>query len=97
MFTSCFYFVLAGTVNHSSETPNRTASPVTLKDTMTAKMETDSGATTTVAERNGTATSTETEQPLNMTGSIKTEDRGHPERKRRLSNESLDVSDFCEI
>ena len=55
---------------------------------MTAKSDPDGP----VIERNGNATEGE-QQPLNMASTtVKTEDRGHPERKRRLSNESLDVS-----
>lgn len=60
---------------------------------MTAKSE--PGSPINMPERNGTVTEGE-QQPLNMVGSVtvKSEDRGHPERKRRLSNESLDVSFF---
>jgi hypothetical protein len=83
----------AGLANHTSN-ENR-LSPVNLKDTMTAKSETDSGTTTAVSERNGTAPA-EGEAPAYnniVATTIKTEpDRGHPERKRRHSNESLESS-----
>lgn len=70
-------------------------SPSPLLLDMAAKPETTS-IPLNMAERNGSTAEEQTATTVGS-GTLKTEDRGHPERKRRASNESLDVSYQCWI
>ena len=76
-----FFPDVTNAVQHS-----RTSTPTSLRSSLTVKVKSE--VDVVMSERNGTSD----EQPVNMSAVTKTEDRGHPERKRRASDESLDVS-----
>ena len=72
----------------SAEQSELEVTSLVINNVMTAKTETE--CPVNVAERNGTASSEATDAPFNRAvTTVKQEDRGHPERKRRASNESV--------
>ena len=91
-FTTFPYFSVSEESKLSSN--SRTSSPAPLTAAakpIVPKSEVVEGGPVAMVEQNGTATGDETSLPVAPTVP-KQEDKGHPERKRRASNESMDVS-----